>query len=89
MHFVITYRFSPETRDAAQKRFLGGGGLPPDTGVTMLQRWHAVGGHRVFVITEAADVVPIGKWMQEWTDLLTFDVAPIMNDAEVQTVLGA
>lgn len=22
MHFVITYRFTPETRDAAQKRFL-------------------------------------------------------------------
>ena len=49
---------------------------------------HAVGGNRGFVIAEVADVVPIGKWMQKWTDLLTFDVTPIMNDEEIQTVLG-
>jgi hypothetical protein len=88
MHFVITYRFTPETRDAVQKRFLDGGGVPPSAGVTMLQRWHAVGGHSGFIIAEAASVVPIGKWMQEWTDLLTFDITPIMNDEEIQEILG-
>ena len=77
MHFVITYRFTPETRDAAQKRFLDGGGLPP-----------AAGGHSGFVIAEADGVVPIGKWMQEWTDLLTFDITPILSDEEIQEVLG-
>ena len=55
----------------------------------MIQRWHAASGNSGFLIAEANDVVPIGKWMQEWTDLLTFDVTPIMNDEEIQTVLGA
>jgi hypothetical protein len=32
-------------------------------------------------------VVPIGKWMQEWTDLLTFDITPIFSDEEIQEVL--
>ena len=40
------------------------------------------------MIAEGADVVAIGKWMQEWTDLLTFDVVPVMSDEEIQTVLG-
>ena len=65
-----------------------GGGGPPDDSVKMLQRWHAIGGLRGFVIAEASDVVAIGKWMQEWTDLMTFDITPIMNDEEVQVVLG-
>ena len=88
MHFAITYRIKTENRDAAQKRFMAGGGLPPDAGVKMVQRWHAVGGLRGFVIAEASDAVAIGKWMQEWTDLLTFDVTPILNDEEIQVVLG-
>ena len=88
MRFVITYRFTTETRDAAQKRFLEGGGGPPDGGATMLQRWHAVGGHSGFVIAESDSVVSVGKWMQEWTDLLTFDITPIMSDEEIQQVLG-
>ena len=87
MHFLITYQISPGTRDAAQQRFMDGGGLPPD-GVTMHQRWHLAGGLGGVVIAEGADVVAIGKWMQEWTDLLTFDVVPVMSDEEIQTVLG-
>lgn len=87
MHFMITYEFTPDARDAAQKRFMDGGGLPPK-GVTMIQRWHLASGQGGYVIAEGSDVVAIGKWMQEWTDLLTFDVSPIMNDEEIQQVLG-
>ena len=87
MHFVVNYEFTPGTRNEGQARFKEGGGLPPD-GVTMLARWHHVGGHSGFVIAESSSVVAIGKWMQEWTDLLTFSVTPIMTDEEVQEVIG-
>ena len=88
MHFVITYEFAPDMRNEAQARFKAGGGLPPDDGVKMLSRWHYAQGHGGFVIAESADPVAIGKWMQEWTDMLTFDVTPILTDEEVQTVIG-
>ena len=52
-------------------------------------RWHCVGGHRGFLLAESNDAVAIGKWMQEWTDHLVFDVMPVNNDEDVMKVLGA
>jgi hypothetical protein len=88
MQFMITYAFRPEVRNAAQARFKATGGLPGE-GATMLGRWHAVAGNSGFVLAESNDTVAIGKWMQEWTDLLTFDVIPVNNDEDVLKVLGA
>ena len=42
-----------------------------------------------FVLAESNDGVAIGKWMQEWTDLLEFEVIPVNNDEDVMKVLGA
>ena len=87
MLFHISYEFSPETRDAAQARFKETGGGPSGD-ITMVGRWHAAGGHIGFLVAEASDPIAIGKWMQEWTDLLTFDVTPVLNDDQVIEVLG-
>ena len=40
MLFHIMYQLTPENRNAAQKRFMETGGLPPG-GVKMVGRWHA------------------------------------------------
>lgn len=87
MHFVINYELTPETRDEAQARFKAGGGLPPD-GATMLARWHYAQGLGGFLIAESSDPVAIATWMQDWTDVLTFDITPILTDEEVQRVIG-
>lgn len=87
MLFMITYSYRPKDRDVVQARFKQTGGLP-GPGVTMLGRWHAVGGHRGFLLAEANDSVAMGKWMQEWTDALTFEVSPVNNDENVMKVLG-
>lgn len=88
MLFMITYAFGPEQRDEAQSRFKSTGGGPP-AGAKMLGRWHNVAGLQGFVLAESTDAVAIGKWMQEWTDLLDFEVIPVVNDEDVLKVLGA
>lgn len=88
MHFMITYTFAPRDRNAAQDRFKKTGGMP-GAGVKMLGRWHDIGGHRGYVLAESSDSVAIGRWMQEWTDLLEFEVTPVNSDEEVMKVLGA
>ncbi len=88
MQFMITYSFGPEVRDETQARFKKTGGLPGE-GVKMLGRWHSIGGHHGFLLAESNDGVAIGKWMQEWTDLIEFDVIPVNNDEDVMKVLGA
>jgi len=88
MLFMISYTFSPDSRNEVQDRFKKTGG-GPGAGVKMLGRWHAIGGHYGFVLAESTDGVAIGKWLQEWTDHLEFDVVPVNDDENVMKVLGA
>jgi hypothetical protein len=87
MQFMISYAFQPEDREAVQERFKATGGGPSE-GVTMLGRWHAVGGHRGWFLAETGDSVALGKWMQEWTDYLEFEITPVNGDEDVMKVLG-
>ena len=87
MLFHIQYQFSPDARKAAQARFKETGGGPPDR-ATMVGRWHASGGLQGYLIAEASDLIPVGKCMQEWTDLLTFEITPVLNDEQVMEVIG-
>jgi len=41
------------------------------------------------VLAETADSVALGKWMQDWTDYLEFDITPVNDDEHVMKVLGA
>ena len=87
MLFMVTYSFRSEHRNAAQARFKQTGGVP-GPGAKMLGRWHQVSGHGGFVLAESNDTIALGKWLQEWTDLLSFDVSPVNNDEDVMKVLG-
>lgn len=87
MLFHITYEFSPHERDNAQERFKETGAPPPD-GVKMHGRWHSAAGHVGFLIAESSDAVAICKWTQSWTDLLSFEITPVVTDEEVAEVIG-
>lgn len=87
MLFHISYKFSPQERDQTQQRFKETGALPPE-GVTMLGRWHSAAGCKGFMIAESSEAVAISKWTQGWTDLLSFEVTPVLTDEEVGEVIG-
>ena len=87
MIFHITYKLSPEQRNDAQKRFKETG-APPPSGVAMTGRWHCAQGHKGFIIAESSDVEAIAKWLQDWTDLLTFEVTPVLNDEQITRVIS-
>ena len=88
MLFMVTYSFAPSDRDVVQDRFKKTGGLP-GPGTTMLGRWHDVGGSRGYALAESNDSISLGKWLQEWTDALDFEVTPVNNDDDVMKVLDA
>lgn len=87
MIFHITYTLSPEQRNDAQERFKATG-APPPPGVTMIGRWHCVQGHKGFVVAESSDAEAIAKWIHEWTDLLSFEVTPVLNDEQFSRLIG-
>ena len=86
MQFLVSWDISEDNRDAATARFVETGALPPE-GVTMIGRWHLTEGREGFLIAETDDAVSIGKWTNQWTDLLTFRVVPIVDDEGFKQVL--
>jgi hypothetical protein len=87
MFFVCLYTIPSENRNAAQARFKQGGGLPP-AGVKMIGRWHSAVGGRGITIFEAEDAQAIAAWTQQWSDLITFDIYPALDDAGFAKLLG-
>ncbi len=87
MLFHIEWELSPTNRNHAQERFKDTGAIPPE-GVIMKGRWHSVAGRRGFLIAESSDAVAIGKWMQSWTDLLSFNITPVVTDEELVEIFG-
>ncbi len=87
MIFVTVYSFPPENRDACQARFKESGGMPP-AGINLLGRWHAVGGLKGVHVCECDDAIAFAKWAQEWSDLLSIEIYPALDDDGVAKFLA-
>ncbi|WP_274642773.1 DUF3303 domain-containing protein [Pseudomonas serbica] len=88
MLFIVSWKISTANRNSAIERFLKTGGAPPK-GVTMIGRWHAVGGAAGFGIAEADDPVQVQKWVLQWSDLMTMKVQVALTDDQVAPLLAA
>ena len=83
MKFIVTWSLQPEQQRQATGRFLETGGLPP-ADVKMLGRWH--GANKGFVLAETGSLKSLYEWLAGWTDILTFDVMPVIEDAEAAEI---
>lgn len=86
MKFITAYCLQPSAQIETLKRFAETQG-PPPAGVTMLGRWTSVASDRGFVLAETADAKALYAWVLDWADLLSFEVIPVLDDAEVMEVL--
>ena len=87
MLFCASYQYSAENRDAVHARFRETGGPPPE-GVTMVGRWHRADGNGGFFVAETEDAAALARWLQEWTDLVSFEVSPVLPDEAFGDVVG-
>jgi hypothetical protein len=55
----------------------------------MTGRWHSAQGLRGFIVAETSDAEAIAKWPQEWTDLFSFEVTPVVvSDEQLGRAIG-
>jgi len=57
-------------------------------GIKMLGRWHAIAGGKGVLISESNDPMAIAQWIQEWSDLMSFDIYPALNDEDAAKRIG-
>jgi hypothetical protein len=86
MKYMVAFPLTKDTFKARAARFLDNGGRPPE-GVTMLGRWHALGGDEVFVLAETDDPRRLYRWVIGWADLIDFKVVPVIEDDDVAPIL--
>lgn len=86
MQFMVTYSIDIPHRAAAEARFLETGAQPPAS-VNMLGRWHCTGERRGFMLLESDDLMGITSFMRDWSDLLHFDITPVVSDEQIAQIM--
>ena len=85
MLFRLDYSIPVENVTSAQQRFAT---LDEKRdGLTVIDRRHEAG-NRGFMVCEADDVVALGKFSNQWSDLCDIDIVPLMTDEQVAQVLA-
>ena len=85
MLFRLDYSIPVENVTSAQQRFAT---LDEKRdSLTVIGRWHEAG-NRGFMVCEADDVVALGKFSNQWSNLCDIDIVPLMTDEQVGQVLA-
>lgn len=81
MLFMVIERFKNGDSKPVGARFKQEGRMMPD-GVTYHASWLEPGGARCFQVMEAERAELLDGWIQNWKDLVDFEVIPIVTSAE-------
>lgn len=86
MLFMTLWKTPSGNRDRALERF-GKTGGPPPAGIKVIGRWHSVTQGSGVVISETDNAELLAKWCLDWSDLLEFEVVPVIDDSTVAAIL--
>lgn len=87
MLFMVIEHFKPGRAPAIYRRFRDRGRLAPD-GLRYVTSWVDLKFERCFQVMEADDESLLQQWMENWRDLVDFEVVPVRTSAEAATVMA-
>ena len=91
MQFMIIERYEKDGRDTSRElyaRFRERGRLLPE-GLRYVDSWVAADVGRCFQLMEADDPALVERWIEEWRDLVEFEVVPVIDsEAAARRVEG-
>lgn len=80
MLYMIVEHFNGNT-GAVYRRFHERGRLAPD-GLRYVHSWVTADLLRCYQVMECDDPRLLQQWMEQWKDLVSFDVVPVVTSAE-------
>jgi hypothetical protein len=87
MLFRLSYSIPVELLKECQERFKSG--EEKTDGLKVIGRWHEVGKNQGFMLAEADDIMAVGTFTNQWSDLCNMEVVPVMTDEQVGQILMA
>ena len=83
---MVVERFKPGRVSEVYGRFQGRERMLPD-GLEYVSSWVDVERTRCFQLMETGDRRLLDKWMENWKDLIDFEVFPVVPSSEMQRVM--
>ena len=84
MQYMVIERFRNRDAAAVYRRFRDRGRLAPE-GLTYVNSWVELNYDRCFQVMECADPKLLQQWIAQWSDLVEFEVVPVVTSAEARS----
>ena len=88
MLFMVIERFRNQDAKSVYRRFRDKGRLMPE-GVGFVSSWVAADLGRCFQVMECDDVTLLQRWVVGWSDLVDFEIVPVVPGKETAAALAA
>ena len=79
--YMVIEHFKNGDAIPVYRRFRERGRLAPD-GLGYVSSWVDAGLQRCYQVMETGDPELLNRWMEQWRDLIDFEVHPVMTSAE-------
>ena len=87
MLFMVIENFRNQDAKSVYRRLRDKGRMVPD-GLTFVGSWVSADLGRCFQLMEASDVTLLQRWVAEWSDLIGFEIVPVMAGKETGAALS-
>jgi hypothetical protein len=86
MLFMVIERFRNQNALAVYRRFRESGRQAPE-GLTYVGSWVEASLDRCFQLMECGDVRLLQQWIARWSDLVEFEVVPVVSGSDTAEAL--
>jgi hypothetical protein len=87
MRFMVVEHFRNGDPAPVYRRFREQGRLTPP-GVTYIESWVTADLTRCYQVMECANRSALDEWVNRWSDLIDFDIVPVMTSAEAAAIVS-
>jgi uncharacterized protein DUF3303 len=88
VHFLVIEHFRDRDPVPVYRRFRAQGRLMPD-GLEYISSWITEDLSRCYQTMQAPDRELLEQWMAKWSDVMDFEVIPVLSSAAVQARLAS
>jgi hypothetical protein len=85
---MVVERFRNQDAKAVYRRFRDKGRMMPD-GLAFVGSWVSADVGRCFQLMECDDVTLLQRWVAGWSDLIEFEIVPVVPGKETAAALPA
>ena len=87
MLFMVIEEFRNQDAKSVYRRFHQKGRLLPD-GLEFVNSWVAADVDRCFQLMECSDITLLQQWVAEWSDLIDFEIVPVVPGKDTAAALA-